>query len=215
MATIKTELDFLLESGVITSQQSKQILGQLPSHPSNSVGVTKSAGSLGEYVLSLYAFQGQQEGDLSFKAGEKIEVLEKPSPEWYKGRCNGVIGMFPSNYVKPLFGDSNSFNDTVAPPQYQVQHVDPNYNRSSFPPVSTSYQQQPPQGQYFGPAQQQPSLVPYQQPQVQYGQQPVLSGPVQGGGSGVFNKIGGKLGNAALFGAGATLGSEIVHGIFD
>ncbi|KAG8713319.1 hypothetical protein FRC08_013411 [Ceratobasidium sp. 394] len=35
--------------------------------------------------------------DLSFKAGDIIEIVEETSEDWWVGRLNGRQGMFPSN----------------------------------------------------------------------------------------------------------------------
>ena len=49
------------------------------------------------YVVALYDFEAQADGDLSFKTGDRIEVVEKtPSSEdWWTGKLNGVQGVFP------------------------------------------------------------------------------------------------------------------------
>ena len=55
-----------------------------------------------EYVVALYDYSATADGDLSFKAGDRIEVLKRtPSAEdWWTGRLNGVEGVFPGNYVR-------------------------------------------------------------------------------------------------------------------
>lgn len=55
-----------------------------------------------EYVVALYDYAATADGDLSFKAGDRIEVLKRtPSAEdWWTGRLNGVEGVFPGNYVR-------------------------------------------------------------------------------------------------------------------
>jgi len=52
----------------------------------------------GEPYKALYAFAGEQEGDLQFKKGDIIYV-QKMSGACWEGTCNGVYGPFPSNYV--------------------------------------------------------------------------------------------------------------------
>lgn len=54
------------------------------------------------YVIALYDFAAQADGDLDFKTGDKIEVVTRtPSTEdWWKGRLNGREGVFPGNYVQ-------------------------------------------------------------------------------------------------------------------
>jgi hypothetical protein len=50
----------------------------------------------------LYAFAGEREGDLSFNAGEVIQVIQK-NPRWWAGITqDGRTGVFPSNYVEEI-----------------------------------------------------------------------------------------------------------------
>ncbi|KAI9680624.1 MAG: hypothetical protein M1817_004064 [Caeruleum heppii] len=53
-------------------------------------------------ATALYDYEAQAEGDLSFRAGETIEVVTKGASEmeWWVGRINGREGQFPGNYVK-------------------------------------------------------------------------------------------------------------------
>ncbi|CCG83980.1 protein of unknown function [Taphrina deformans PYCC 5710] len=55
-----------------------------------------------EFCIGLYSFDAQTSGDLSFAVGDKIEVLERTSdPDaWWKGKLNGVEGIFPGNYCR-------------------------------------------------------------------------------------------------------------------
>ncbi|KAG9314690.1 hypothetical protein JVU11DRAFT_5496 [Chiua virens] len=55
-----------------------------------------------EYVTALYDFDAQAEGDLSFKTGDRIEMVKKSESQedWWTGRLNGVEGVFPGNYVQ-------------------------------------------------------------------------------------------------------------------
>lgn len=50
-----------------------------------------------QYVVALYDFEAQADGDLSFRAGDRIEVVEKTasSEDWWTGKLNGVQGVFP------------------------------------------------------------------------------------------------------------------------
>ncbi|NXN09309.1 SH3Y1 protein, partial [Indicator maculatus] len=52
-------------------------------------------------VTALYSFEGQQPGDLTFKAGDKITVTTKTDSQfdWWEGRIGGQTGIFPANYV--------------------------------------------------------------------------------------------------------------------
>ncbi|EEH07019.1 BAR adaptor protein hob1 [Histoplasma capsulatum G186AR] len=55
-----------------------------------------------ETVTALYDYEAQAHGDLSFSAGEVIEVIERSNNEneWWTGRVNGKTGQFPGNYVR-------------------------------------------------------------------------------------------------------------------
>ncbi|NWX76117.1 SH3Y1 protein, partial [Alca torda] len=52
-------------------------------------------------VTALYSFEGQQPGDLTFKAGDKITVTTKTDSQfdWWEGSIGGQTGIFPANYV--------------------------------------------------------------------------------------------------------------------
>jgi len=55
-----------------------------------------------EYVTALYDFDAQADGDLSFKTGDRIEIVKKSDSQedWWTGRLNGAEGVFPGNYVQ-------------------------------------------------------------------------------------------------------------------
>ncbi|CDO94268.1 unnamed protein product [Kluyveromyces dobzhanskii CBS 2104] len=213
VATIRAELKYLKEQNALAESAVKDIESLLPrARPQPPINDSMSQKK--EFVEALYAFQPQQEGDLALNAGDRIEVLEKLSPEWYKGTCNGNVGVFPSNYVKPVekkdiearasVGTPSQAAVVPTPPQYAAYTPPPQQQQASspFPPQFTGYYGQPGQHQM---QQQVPQQVPQQQ------QQPQQSGHA---GSAAFKKFGGKLGNAAIFGAGATIGSDIVNSIF-
>jgi len=56
------------------------------------------SGPSGEAYRALYTFNGEQEGDLTFRKGDIIYVQKKDG-SWWEGTCNGRSGPFPSNYV--------------------------------------------------------------------------------------------------------------------
>jgi amphiphysin len=53
-----------------------------------------------QYVVALYDFEAQADGDLSFSTGDRIEIVEKTasSEDWWTGKLNGVQGVFPGKY---------------------------------------------------------------------------------------------------------------------
>ena len=60
------------------------------------------SGNVLHYVTALYDFEGQSAGDLAFKEGDRILVLEKTdsTDDWWEGELRGVKGSFPANYVE-------------------------------------------------------------------------------------------------------------------
>ncbi|KAK9462164.1 SH3 domain-containing protein [Lipomyces oligophaga] len=145
---------------------------------------------------AMYDYHPTDQSDLPLYRGAQIVVLEKINPDWWRGRdlSTGREGVFPSSYVRVRDGYSG-------PPQQQQQ-------------------------QYGQPAPYQaPAPVAYQAPNSQ----PVAQGSNQQLGEEHKHhnfehlesslgkngkKFGKKLGNAAIFGAGATIGSNIVNSIF-
>jgi len=52
--------------------------------------------------VALYDFAAQADGDLDFKVGDRIEVVERTNSaeDWWTGRLDGRTGVFPGNYVQ-------------------------------------------------------------------------------------------------------------------
>ncbi|KAL9119861.1 MAG: hypothetical protein Q9187_003580 [Circinaria calcarea] len=53
-------------------------------------------------VRALYDFQPSEPGELQFKKGDIIAVLESVYKDWWKGSLRGQMGIFPLNYVEKL-----------------------------------------------------------------------------------------------------------------
>jgi len=52
-------------------------------------------------AVALYDYDGQQEGDLNFRVNDIIEITDQSDPDgWWYGECNGLSGVFPSNFVE-------------------------------------------------------------------------------------------------------------------
>ncbi|MGH0189461.1 UNVERIFIED_CONTAM: hypothetical protein FKN15_035754 [Acipenser sinensis] len=67
---------------------------QVPQHPT--------------YVQALFDFDPQEDGELGFRRGDFIQVLDNSDPNWWKGACHSQTGMFPRNYVTPVNRNMNA-----------------------------------------------------------------------------------------------------------
>ncbi|XP_048062731.1 intersectin-2a isoform X3 [Megalobrama amblycephala] len=51
-------------------------------------------------VIAMYDYKAASKDEMSFQKGQLITVLNKDNPDWWKGEVAGVMGLFPTNYVK-------------------------------------------------------------------------------------------------------------------
>ncbi|XP_060556964.1 SH3 domain-containing protein 19-like [Ruditapes philippinarum] len=55
--------------------------------------------SVTPYCIALYDYPAQSMDDLEFNEGDNIEIIERISADWLKGKIGGKTGMFPSAFV--------------------------------------------------------------------------------------------------------------------
>lgn len=71
--------------------------------PSGHHEEISGAGSIRSEIKTCTAefdYTAEQDGDLSFKKGDKIKILDRKFNEnWWKGQVDGEVGIFPKNYV--------------------------------------------------------------------------------------------------------------------
>ena len=53
-------------------------------------------------VRALFDFQPSEPGELQFRKGDIIAVIESVYKDWWKGSLRGQTGIFPLNYVEKL-----------------------------------------------------------------------------------------------------------------
>ncbi|RMZ77781.1 hypothetical protein DV737_g4231, partial [Chaetothyriales sp. CBS 132003] len=186
LRSIRTELEFLTDTGVITADQLSSILSQLPSQTplraplqvtTGNAATTTPVDQFGSLSLkepALYAYQPTDAGDLALQPNDRILVLEHMNNDWWRGRNErtGMEGIFPRSYVSEL--------DEKRPPM-------PGSNGSDYGNMPLAVAQS---GSSAQPGRTTSKLEEH------------------------GKKFGKKMGNAAIFGAGATIGSNIVNGIF-
>ncbi|XP_049708739.1 SH3 domain-containing protein 19 isoform X3 [Elephas maximus indicus] len=64
----------------------------------------------GEWCEALHSFTAETSEDLSFKRGDRILILERLDPDWYKGRLHDREGIFPAVFVRPCPAEAKSLS---------------------------------------------------------------------------------------------------------
>lgn len=83
-------------SGARAGPSQSQAPTQARPVPSGTTAATVSR------VRALFDFQPSEPGELQFKKGDVIAVLESVFKDWWKGSLRGQTGIFPLNYVEKL-----------------------------------------------------------------------------------------------------------------
>ncbi|KAF8515381.1 SH3 domain-containing protein [Hysterangium stoloniferum] len=136
---------------------------------------------------AIWAYETQDAGDLSFAAGETIDIVEETNADWWKGRnARGETGLFPSNYVEKIAA-TNAPGAVPALP-----------NRRMVAPISNEK------------ASYDPMVSAPPQPPVQQQEVPQKKGKFGKYGNTMAHSAAGGVG----FGAGAAIGSGIINSIF-
>lgn len=147
------------------------------------------------HARALYRYAGAEARDLFFEKDDRIAVHSYMNDDWWMGQNlrSGQEGIFPRNYV---FVEQETKG---GPPPQSAYPTQPSYG---YPTGQQQQQQQNPYNANVPPM------------AVAEGGQPVDGKQGHGKAGEYGKKFGKKLGNAAVFGAGATIGSNIVNGIF-
>ncbi|TKR68698.1 hypothetical protein L596_030943 [Steinernema carpocapsae] len=64
---------------------------------------------------AIYDYSSPVQGDLQFKAGDIITILDRVDADWYKGTLFGRTGIFPSNFVETGTPTSNATTPLASP----------------------------------------------------------------------------------------------------
>lgn len=137
---------------------------------------------------ALYKYAGSDARDVSFEKDDRISVHEYMNQDWWMGKNDrtGQEGIFPRNYVFVEQENKPADQPRFGYPAAQGPPAQQNPYNANVPPMAVA------DGGQGGAA----------------GEGGNSKGAEYG------KKFGKKLGNAAIFGAGATIGGKIVNGIF-
>ncbi|KAK0628593.1 SH3 domain-containing protein [Bombardia bombarda] len=167
------------------------------------------------HAKALYKYVASDARDCSFERDDRIAVYDYMNTDWWMGRNlrTGQEGIFPKSYVET----EQQQNQQQAVQPLPVNNGWSEKTTGGFPPANSggypgAGYQPPPQPMYGGTYPPQPpagQVNPYNPNAPPPGQPEEESGVSKHG-----KKFGKKLGNAAIFGAGATIGSNLVNSIF-
>lgn len=82
-----------------------------PTLPKIQVSTDYHPLGLKPYAITLYPFNSQFPNELSFEAGEVIELVRHIDNEWAEGTIDAVKGIFPISYVNVIVDCIESQND--------------------------------------------------------------------------------------------------------
>lgn len=193
---------------------------------------------------AIWDWTSEDPNDLSFRAGDIIEIVQETNADWWTGNSKGKQGLFPATYVErlaprsvspppmsfPEFPKTRTSLDSKyglasepkymspglpGPPQYSSpQPVQQQYPPPPGPPSGGYHPPGPPAGGYP------PTSGPVGPPYNSYSGNPPVAQPVpqQPPKKGRFGNLGTTMAQSAAgglgFGAGAAIGGDIVNSIF-
>ncbi|KAJ3716202.1 SH3 domain-containing protein [Lentinula raphanica] len=157
-----------------------------------------------------YNEDGADPADLSFAAGDMIEIVEETNPDWWTGKVNGRQALFPSSYVEkvtaPAPAPAPAAMPTASAPVTGGRTLPPAFNGAKEKPVYKP----------FGAAHQVANAPP--PPGAGTNNVGLQEDAGQDKKKSKFGKYGNTMAHSAAggvgFGAGAAIGGGLVRAIF-
>ncbi|KAG0265153.1 ESCRT-0 subunit protein hse1 [Mortierella polycephala] len=107
---------------------------------------------------AMFDFAGEDDGDLPFKVGDIINVIEYLNADWWRGILRKDVGIFPTAYVQELKPPVNGKYPTIS--------VSVRQSIIGAPSANSFQQQELGSGPAVSPIQQQPSFRANYQPSL-------------------------------------------------
>ncbi|KAF9000643.1 SH3 domain-containing protein [Cyathus striatus] len=217
VSQIESNVQFLAEQNYISHADASAILTKLPN--ANTATSPNAVSQLANRVKSLalpartpsalrsvpaapsvraraiwsYNENGVDPDDLSFSAGDIIEIVEETNADWWKGRFNGKEALFPANYVEKISTPAPAFP------------VVPAAGKPAYKPFRAAYagMDQPP-----------PAPTPAAAPANSLGLQQVDQTEKKSKYGALGNTMAHSAAGGVGFGAGAAIGGGLVRAIF-
>ncbi|XP_055631819.1 bromodomain-containing protein DDB_G0270170 isoform X2 [Toxorhynchites rutilus septentrionalis] len=68
----------------------------------NPVVLRDKTATLNRRCKVIYSYRENKPDELTLAVGDVIEIFEEVEEGWWRGKLNGKIGVFPSNFVEPI-----------------------------------------------------------------------------------------------------------------
>ncbi|KAI5290006.1 ESCRT-0 subunit protein hse1 [Ascosphaera aggregata] len=91
-----------VQGGSATSPTTTDSAAQGSTQPTHAPVSSGTSAATVSRVRALYDFTPSEPGELAFRKGDIIAVLESVFKDWWKGSLRGQTGIFPLNYVEKL-----------------------------------------------------------------------------------------------------------------
>uniref|UniRef100_S4R7V9 Dynamin-binding protein n=1 Tax=Petromyzon marinus TaxID=7757 RepID=S4R7V9_PETMA len=119
--------DHCQDEEILDSDQSTLCGSEYGPHSQHNVDANEM------YAVALYDFKAIEAGELDFRKGERITIIQELEDDWLEGEVRDCRGIFPIRFVK-LETKGSPVSDLV-----QTMESDPNLNRSKK--ENTSFKQ--------------------------------------------------------------------------
>ncbi|KAJ7844426.1 SH3 domain-containing protein [Mycena olivaceomarginata] len=217
VSQVESNVNFLVSQNYISQADASTFLAKLPGSsampapmpyvPRQSQRVSAAAAPAIMQARALWPYNedGRDVDDLSFSAGDIIEVVKEENADWWMGRFNGKQALFPSAYV-----------EKIAAPTSAAPAPAPAPGARRVPPISNANAGPKPAYRPFMAAHQGRDAPPA--PGGGTNSLGLQQDPEQDKKKSKYSKYGDTMAHSAAggvgFGAGAAIGGGLVRAIF-
>ncbi|KAF5370470.1 hypothetical protein D9615_009757 [Tricholomella constricta] len=86
----------------VTPSLASRVRGMVGAAPTPPAAPPRPATTQQARALWAYNENGQDPDDLSFAAGDIVEIVEETNADWWMGKVHGKQALFPSSYVEKI-----------------------------------------------------------------------------------------------------------------
>ncbi|KAJ7284650.1 SH3 domain-containing protein [Mycena rebaudengoi] len=143
VSQVESNVNFLVSQNYISESDASVFLAKLPSSagvstvprgmPTPTPAPRRGAAApsvVQARALWAYNENGQDADDLSFSAGDIIEIVKEENADWWMGKIHGKEALFPSAYVEKI--STPAYAAPTSPPP-AGRTIPPAFNRNAAP----------------------------------------------------------------------------------